>query len=120
MVYFFVYRALDDDFIVNKRGDGPALQSKVCFEVVDKFPFRSFSGARENARLFFFSGCLAVPELTIDNETSRLGNFSFDLFDRKGSLFIGNTIQMFPFLKAHAKKNCINSFFHDGYADIEL
>ena len=119
-MYFFVYRALDDDFIVNKRGDGPALQSKVCFEVVDKFPFRSFSGARENARLFFFSGCLAVPELTIDNETSRLGNFSFDLFDRKGSLFIGNTIQMFPFLKAHAKKNCINSFFHNRYADIEL
>ena len=93
VVYFFVYRALDDDFIVNKRGDGPALQSKVCFEVVDKFPFHSFSGARENARIFLFSGCFAVPEFPVDNETSRLGNFSFDLFDRKGPLFIGNTIE---------------------------
>ena len=52
---------LDDDFIVDKRGDRPALKSKVCFEIVDEFPFSSFSGAREDARLFFFSGCLAVP-----------------------------------------------------------
>ena len=52
---------LDDDFIVDKRGDRPALKSKVCFEIVDEFPFSSFSGAREDARLFFLSGCLAVP-----------------------------------------------------------
>ena len=29
-------------------------------------------------------------------------------------------IQMFPFLKARAKKNCTNSFFHNRCADTEL
>ena len=71
---------LDDDFIVDKRGDRPALKSEVCFEVVDEFPFSSLSSAREDARLLFFSGCLAVPYFTIDNEISSFGNFSFDFF----------------------------------------
>ena len=52
---------LDDDFIVDKRGDRPTLKSKVCFEVVDEFPQNSFNSARDDARLLLFSECLAVP-----------------------------------------------------------
>ena len=52
---------LDDDFIVDKRGDRPALKSEVCFEVVDEFPQNSFNSARDDARLLLFSECLAVP-----------------------------------------------------------